>query len=237
MKRYDIRIKETSAAVICREIFIDIALSEIHRQRRLLETYIRRNPGFASSLVPVEVPGDAPPIVRKMASAAARTGTGPMAAVAGAIAAFTVEAAVDAGAKHFIMDNGGDIAMRIDRPVVVGIYTGPARLKNIGLKFLPRDDIIGVCTSSATVGHSLSFGKADAAVVISGDVLLADAAATMLGNRIQGQDRGEIETALASRLIPGIEAMIAVIDDTMAWYGNIPEMVNAAVGIEKISKG
>ncbi len=51
----------------------------------------------------------------------------------------------------------------------------------IPLEFLP----CGVCTSSGTVGHSLSFGKADAVVVGHKNAAIADAFATKLANRVK----------------------------------------------------
>ena len=48
---------------------------------------------------------------------------------------------------------------------------------------------MGICTSSGTVGHSLSFGKADAVCVKAKSVSLADAAATAIGNMVKSQTR------------------------------------------------
>ncbi|GAI49814.1 unnamed protein product, partial [marine sediment metagenome] len=65
------------------------------------------------------------------------------------------------------------------------IFAGRSPLsQRIILKIEAKENYIGVCTSSGTVGPSLSFGKADAVTVISDSVLLADAAATAVGNII-----------------------------------------------------
>ena len=55
----------------------------------------------------------------------------------------------------------------------------------------PEDLPISICTSSATVGHSLSFGKADAVTNTSKDASIADAAATAVGNIVKSA--GDIE--------------------------------------------
>lgn len=237
MKRHEVRIKETIATIIADGRFISVAEVEIARQRSFIENYILEYPCFRTALEPYPVLPDAPEIIFRMADAAARVGVGPMAAVAGAVAEFALKAMIEAGATHAIVDNGGDIAMVLSQPIIVGIFTGPAKIKDIGLKFQPRPGIIGVCTSSGTVGHSLSFGQADAATVISSDVCLADAAATALGNAMKKNDSALIEEGMKNVQIEGIEGMLVIVDDTMAYCGNLPEIVKIKMDMEKISKG
>ena len=146
MRTEIIRIKETIASVTAEEAFIPVAEQEIGCQRKILEAYIRSRPDFLHALNPVDVESDAPEIVRRMAEAAARVGVGPMAAVAGAISEFALRAMIRAGSKHAIVSNGGDIAMFLAKPTVVGIFAGPARIRNLGLKFRPGPRTIGVCT-------------------------------------------------------------------------------------------
>ena len=79
---------------------------------------------------------------------------------------------------------------------------------------------ISVCTSSGTVGPSLSFGKADAAVVVARDACLADACATRLGNEIQRPE----DIAAAVELvcgIPGVVGALAVAGEACGAAGNI----------------
>src|SRR5690606_22056825 len=89
-----------------------------------------------------------------------------------------------------IVENGGDIYLRMDRPVEIGLYAGADSpfSGTLRLRVDPRGAGLGVCCSSGTVGHSLSFGKADAVVTVAADAALADAAATSLCNRIQTTD-------------------------------------------------
>lgn len=76
----------------------------------------------------------------------------------------------------------------------------------------------GICTSSGTVGHSLSFGKADAAVVISKDVVIADAAATATANVVKSKK--DMERGLnAAMSIPGVEGVVIIIEDKIGAYG------------------
>ncbi len=237
LQRKVLKINETVVTVISEEKYIPLAEREIFLQRSILEDYIRTDPGFLFSLEPREVPREAPPIVRKMAKAAKKAGVGPMAGVAGAIAEFTLKAMIEEGARHVILDNGGDIAMYISEPVTVGIYTGRKESSGFGLLFEPSDGIIGICTSSGTLGHSISFGKADAAVVISRDVTLADTVATALGNRISVEDEDAIGRAMESLMFSGIEGMMVFIGNLIGMAGNLPRIVKVDIDPEVITKG
>jgi ApbE superfamily uncharacterized protein (UPF0280 family) len=159
-----------------------------------------------------------------------------MAAVAGTIAGLALEEMVKAGCRYGIIDNGGDIALINDRPVVVGIYAGGSPIKGLGFEIEPRDTILGICTSSATVGPSISLGNSDAALIISDDVSLADAAATALGNRII--DKESLTAAFDFlKEVPEVSGALAIIGDRMATYGRLPQIVRADVAYEKITKG
>jgi hypothetical protein len=179
----------------------------------------------------------APQVVRRMAAAAALAGVGPMAAVAGAIAQVTVEALVAAGARHVVVDNGGDLVMRIDRPLTIGIFTGPAKVRDIALRLEPRPGIFSVCTSSGTVGHSLSFGRADAATVVAASGGLADAMATALGNRVKEASAKSVEQAIHDTLADGIEGLLVVAGEHLGVGGTLPPLVRACVDPSLISRG
>lgn len=237
MERKKVEIKETIATIISDKEFIPIGEQETFRQRCYIEDYIRQDPLFLNTLEPYEVSPEAPEIVRRMTKAGTKVGVGPMSSVAGAIAEFAVRAMVGAGATHAVVDNGGDIAMYISRPVIVGIYAGDIKIRNIGLKFQPAGVIVGICTSSATIGPSLSLGKADAATVISKDVILADAAATALGNSLNKKNRKSIKDVMNSLMIDEIDGMIAIMEDIMGICGNLPEIVSVNLDYELITKG
>jgi hypothetical protein len=70
------------------------------------------------------------------------------------------------------------------------------------------------------VGPSLSFGKADAVTVISDSVLLADAAATAIGNVIKtGKD---VEQGLVdAQKIRGVKGVVIIKDDKMGLWGDV----------------
>lgn len=237
MGRHRIRIGETIATVISEPEFLQVAEKEVLRQRSLLKDYINSDPLFSTTLKPYKVSGNAPEIVRRMAEASCKAGVGPMAAVAGAIAEFSVKAMLEAGAEHVIFDNGGDVTMHLSKPVIMGIYAGEKGMDNLGIRMHPQEGIFGVCTSSGTVGHSLSFGKADAATVIAKDVILADATATALGNYIQCKDKKLIQKSMNSFLSEDIQGMIVIKEDFLGLCGEIPEMVKVSLDFGLITKG
>jgi ApbE superfamily uncharacterized protein (UPF0280 family) len=232
-----LRIKETFATVTAEERFLELAEQTITAARADIEATIAGQPRFLTSLEPLPVDMGAPGIARRMTAAAALAGVGPMAAVAGTIAQVTVEALVNAGARHVIVDNGGDVVLCIDRPVKIGIFTGAAVIRDIALRCEPRPGIFSVCTSSGTVGHSLSLGCADAATVIAGNGCLADAAATALGNRVREKTEEAVETAIRESLLPEIEGVLVVAGESLGWGGIIPQIIRAPLDINIISKG
>ena len=198
----------------------DLALGEIKELRRELEQYILGDEGFASSLVPYPVKKEAPLSARKMAAAAAVAGVGPMAAVAGLFAQHVGEKILEkVECRKLIVENGGDIFLFSHKPVTLSVFAGKSPLsEKIGLRLKPQGKL-GVCTSSGTVGHSLSFGLADAVVVVCRDAVLADAYATAMCNRVK--DKEDIDTVLSTaRKCPGILGILIVLDKYLGVWGD-----------------
>jgi uncharacterized protein len=155
--------------------------------RKSLEKYIVLFPSFQTSLVPVNLTAEAPEIAVIMNDAGKKAGTGPMSAVAGAIAeaiGISLRSAFDI--QEIVIENGGDIYLSVKKDIVLSIYAGNSPLsEKIGLKVSHVQTPLGVCTSAGTVGPSLSFGKANAVLVSCKNTALADAYATHLGNRVR----------------------------------------------------
>lgn len=221
----------------------------VRRLRKELEDVIRRQPSFLTSLVPVACPLQAAPIVRDMCRAAELADVGPMAAVAGAMAEAVgrgiertmIKESADGAAMQtrkelpgslkngdgekkpssVIVENGGDIWMTGDRDRVVGVFAGASPLSGrIGVRIPAGLMPCGACTSSGTVGHSLSFGFADAAMVIAKSAALADAAASALGNRIRRAE--DVEDAIDHTIrIPGVLGALAVIGEHIGAVGAV----------------
>jgi len=192
----------------------------VFASRHQLETYIQSHPGFLHSLLPMKEDPYAPPLVREMIRATGKAGVGPMAAVAGAIAQQVGEGLLNL-TDQVIVENGGDIFLKADRPLTVSIFAGTSPLsERFGILVPTRQMPLGVCASSGTIGHSLSQGIADAVCVLSSSTALADSAATALGNRIKKKRDLESAAGWADR-IEGILGGVVIMGDAMATWGDI----------------
>ena len=228
--RFRVCIKESDLLLAARRDLSAEARRELARARGELERYIERDPGFARALAPYRPRGRAPAVARRMARAAAACGVGPMAAVAGALAE-EVGRALLSRTPEVIVENGGDVFALLQRPLLLALYAGrQGPLLPVELA-APREGA-GVASSSARIGPSLSFGRAELAMVAARDAALADAAATALGNRI----RTPRDLAPALRWVLGIEGVLgaaAVCGGRTALAGpalRIPEGEPGSVG-------
>ncbi len=203
----------------------DAATLAIRSGRKDLERYLSLNPAFRAALVPVSVLPDAPGLALAMHRASLATGVGPMAAVAGAFAEAAGRAALAAGARESIVENGGDIFMLLESPLVMGLYAGASPLSGkLAFRIEPGLAPLGVCSSSGTMGHSLSLGNCDLATVFSEDTALADAAATLAANLVSTE--ADIEPALERvGSIPGILGVLIIKGDKLGMTGELPPLV------------
>jgi len=188
--------------------------------REQIESYVDSHPLFKSTLLPYSQDKKAPEIIKSMIHTTALCGVGPMAAVAGAIAEFVGKELLNYSSE-VIVENGGDIFIKSNKVRKVSVFAGSSPFsQRIILKIEAKKNYVGVCTSSGTVGPSLSFGKADAVTVISDSVLLADAAATAVGNIIK--TRKTIEQGLIyAQKIKGVKGVVIIKDDKMGLWGDI----------------
>lgn len=192
----------------------------VTRARQEIEKYIAADEKFLHSLTPLPVPAGAPAIVRSMADAGTRAGTGPLAAVAGAIAE-AVGRELEKFSEEVIVENGGDIWITAKAPVLLKVYGGGVFFgEGIAIKLNPGQTPCGVCTSSGKLGHSISRGRADAVTIIGENAALADAVATEAANRVKCIDCiGEaLDYALS---VEGINGALVIIRDRIGARGTI----------------
>ena len=225
-RSYQTHIHHEAVFRICCEKF-DAAVAEIARQRQVLDEYVHTHEAFLTSFAPVELRPGAPDIARRMARAAQLVGVGPMAAVAGTMAQLAAEAALRAGADEVIVDNGGDIYLRVAAPATIGLHTGTAGLGDrLAFALAPDQTPVAICSSSGTMGHSTSLGRCDLATVVAADAALADAAATLAANLVQ--EPGDVDAALERiAAIEGIQGALIVKDDRVGLAGRLPQLVHA----------
>jgi ApbE superfamily uncharacterized protein (UPF0280 family) len=217
---FTVAVKETDLYIRAVRDLTPEARAAIKAVRSPLEEYIREHPLFLHSLKPVAVESGTAEIVRIMAEAARLTNVGPMAAVAGAVAEL-VGRELLAFSPEVIVENGGDIFLKVDSKRQIGIYAGESTFTGrLAIEVEPGDTPLGVCTSSGTVGPSLSLGLADAAIILSPSAALSDAAATAVGNMVKSER--DIDAAIErGRQIKGITAIVVIVGARMGAWGDV----------------
>lgn len=200
----------------------DLARKKALSLREKFDQYILVEPMFRKSLKPFQPGEQAPEEAKEMASAGESAGIGPMSAVAGMFAREVGEAILsDFPVKELLVENGGDIYFLLEKELVFSVFAGESILsERIGLVIPDGTGKIGVCTSAGTVGPSLSYGKADAVVVAADDIVLADAWATALGNKVKSPDHVEKVIRFAEN-ITDIKALLIICEDKIGIQGDL----------------
>jgi ApbE superfamily uncharacterized protein (UPF0280 family) len=217
---FDITVKETNLNIQATDDFTDDAIKAVLDCRTLIENFIHLHPEFATSLNPVEYDMPLPTLVQSMLDAGRLASVGPMASVAGTVAEFAGRR-LSKLSSEVLVENGGDIFIQSKSDTIFSIYAEASPFnQTTGIMVPQRESSYGLCTSSGTLGHSKSFGKADAATVLSKSCPLADAVATALGNRIQ--IRSDIQPAIDwVKTIPGVEGIVLIKDDAIGLWGDL----------------
>lgn len=216
---FEVVVAETDLQILAERDLRAEAAASVRAVRADLEAYIARHPRFAESFVPVPVESSAPPIVRAMADAAEITGVGPMAAVAGAVAEIVARDLV-ALSDEVIVENGGDVYLMGATGRTVALWAGLEGVEGVGIAVPAEALPLAVATSSATVGPSISLGRADSATVMSRSGALADAAASVLGNRVH--EPSDIESALAATMaVPGVLGAVVTVEGALGAAGAV----------------
>ena len=188
--------------------------------RRSMDAYLLIDPQYKTTLTPYDAGLEAPEILKSMSGVSHKTGIGPMSAVAGAVAlkvAGFLKSRYDV--NEVIVENGGDIYAQASTDMDISVFAGQSPLsEKIGLHIPAGSFPLGICTSSGTVGPSLSLGRADAVMIVCKDVMLADSYATAMANCIQSiNDLQPVIDRISNT--PDILGAIAVKDDRMAICG------------------
>jgi hypothetical protein len=214
--------KDTILRVKCDRDIRDLVRGLIFKKRQELDAYILKNPGFQSSFEPVDVGENAPEIAKTLSAAGKKADTGPMAAVAGAVSEIIVKEAAERGAGWAIAENGGDVCLWGNRDFNLAIYAGRSPLSGkIGFSLNPGEESYGVCTSSGSVGHSISLGESDSVTVFAKETPLADAFATAIGNKVDTIDSG---LKFAEKHMDKIDGVIIIKEREIGKIGKLPEL-------------
>lgn len=212
--KFRVVYKESDLLVLAERDLTKETLNLVREIRLPLEGYIMKNPTFLKSLVPLPEDPEAPPLVGKMLTAGQVAKVGPMASVAGAIAEAVGKTLIKKGlTTEIVVENGGDIFLALKREAKVALFAGDSPFSGKMALLIPADlQPCGVCTSSGKVGHSLSFGLAEAITVVHKDTAIADALATAFGNMIkEGKDFNKI--IAKAKMMKDLYGVFAVLND------------------------
>jgi ApbE superfamily uncharacterized protein (UPF0280 family) len=217
---FRVTVKETDLFIQADKDLQEVTRDMVLQYRGYIEAYINEHPGFARTLDPWRINGPAPMIVKDMARAGAIAGVGPMASVAGAISEYVGKGLLS-HTDEIVVENGGDVFIKTNNPITVGIYAGDSPLSlRIGVQLGADKDPISVCTSSGKIGHSLSLGSAHAVCVVAESCSLADAAATAIANRVHS--KANIRKAIDfGKSIDGTDGLVVIVDDAMGMWGDL----------------
>ena len=203
-----------------REEMKDVAMAKVKGLRKKLDDYIQTEPFFKKSLKPFHPAEFAPPEARQMAVASEKAGIGPMSTVAGLFAREVGEEIIkNFSVKELVIENGGDIFVVLNDELVLSVFAGESILsERIGLEIPADKNKLGICTSAGTVGPSISYGIADAVVLVCEDILLADAFATAFGNKVKSPDDVEKVIKQAENF-PEIKSLLIICEDKVGIKG------------------
>ncbi len=194
--------------------------SLLRRLRRELLDY--GDPQLFTSLVPLHPMGALSELLTSMFNAGERSGTGPFSSVAGAIAERLGRHLKEQfGLSEIVVENGGDLYIDVLKPLSVQLFAPTSFLSGkLSIIVDPSYGPMGVCTSSGKIGHSMSFGKADAVMVACLDAALADAYATAYCNRVtRKEDVRKVCEALTKQ--EEVLSAVVVFEDTLAVGGRL----------------
>ena len=221
LKGFQVRHRETDIYIQAESNLEHEVSKWIIEARLSIEDYARSRPGFLESHFPLPEDIFAPSIVQDMLKSSTVANVGPMAAVAGAIAQYVGKRCLDTTSGEVIVENGGDIFLWIRKPIKSAIWAGDSPFSGrIGIALPAGHGSMGICTSSGTVGHSRSLGRADAVTIVSQSASLADAAATSVGNMVKTES--DIESGIcAIKDIPGILGGVIIKGSKIGAWGEI----------------
>ncbi len=152
-----VTVKETNLLIRAETDLTDEAYSAVMDARNTIEGYIRSRPEFQTSLIPIADDPYAAPIIKEMIRDSGLSGVGPMAGVAGAIAEFVARRLLPSSGE-IIVENGGDVFLVSGDTRVIALCAeneGP----NVGIEVGNAKRGLGICSSSAVIGRSLSLGN------------------------------------------------------------------------------
>jgi hypothetical protein len=185
---------------------IDLAREGACKAKRVLHDMARFLPVLKQKTHGIKKEESFPAVVRSMIEATQwmeEPDLTPLASVAGAASDAVADFLVLQGGTKIIVDNGGDIAIRlgIGERATVGLKTDILHRQPSFILSIDHTMGIGGVATSGLGGRSFTKGIASAATTLSKTASIADAAATVVANATSVEDPN-IRKALAENIYP-----------------------------------
>jgi hypothetical protein len=185
---------------------VPLAKEGAHLAMRVLEDLAKFLPIMKKRSKELEIEETFPDVVQRMIEATKKMGEPdltPLAAVAGTASDVVADFIFSRGGTKIIVDNGGDIAIRLREGEVarVGVKTEIDAKQPTYLISIDSTMGIGGVATSGLGGRSFTKGIASAATVLSQTAAFSDAAATVIGNFTNVGDPN-IMRSLAEKIYP-----------------------------------
>jgi len=185
-----------------------------------LEGIILHDRTFLKSLEPIKEKENYPGYIKKMCRAACRFGVGPMAAVAGAVCDRIAEK-ISGNCGLLMIENGGDVFIKSEKSVRIGLFISNSFFSDrLNIVIDAKQTPCGICSSSGTMGHSLSLGKSDLVTVMAESAAMADAAATAVANSIM--ENSDVEKSInIYKKYKEVKGIIVIKDNSIGLWGEL----------------
>ena len=178
-----------------------------------LNAYTLRNPDMRTSKRPIEVPDDAPEIVREMVAAARRAGVGPMYSFQGAVTDYV---------GRFLSREVSEVVVNCEGDYFI---LGRRRQKLTVLR-RPNGSVVAVVVPSSRqgVGVSMTTGRGHAAVdglaILADSCMVADAAAAGV-QAILPKEHGLASALAYLKQVRGVMGGLVVVGDRIGVAGGV----------------
>ena len=135
-KSFRVKVESTDLYIKANNDFSADVKTLVKKIRNQIKAHINKQHTFLTALEPVCRLKHVPLVIEKMYNASEASGVGPMAAVAGAVCESVGEALLEKS-PEIIVENGGDIYIKVQEPVVVSVFAGESAFSGkIGFKII-----------------------------------------------------------------------------------------------------
>jgi ApbE superfamily uncharacterized protein (UPF0280 family) len=178
-----------------------------------LQAYALRNPEIRTSKRPIDVPKDAPAIVREMVRSARTAGVGPIFSFQGAVTDYVGRFLAEQS-HELTVSCGGDYFIVARKRQKLTVLRKPGG-ESIAVVVQPLRDGVGIST---TVGR----GRAtlDGLAVLASSCMLADAAAAGVQAILPKDDGFRLALGYLKR-VPGVHGGLVVLGERIGVAGNV----------------